>query len=84
MRALLLSLLIASPVAATPLPLVCELTSEEVPSIKVRLTERTAYCLDGELFLKGKSQGTFQAGQSIHTMRFHLEIFDQTFISLNP
>ena len=64
MKALLLSLLIASPVAATPLPMVCELTSEEVPSIKVRLTERTAYSLDGELFLKGKSLGTFQTGQS--------------------
>ena len=64
MRALLLSLLIASPVAATPLPMVCELTSEEVPSIKIRLTERTAYSLDGELFLKGKSLGTFQTGQS--------------------
>ena len=84
MRALLLSLLIAYPVAATPLPLVCELTSEKVPYIKVRLTEQTAYSLDGELFLKGKSLGTFQTGQSIRTLRFHLEIFDQTFISLNP
>ena len=84
MRALLLSLLIASPVAATPLPLVCELTSKEVPSIKVRLTEQTAYYLDGELFLKGKSLGSFQTGQSIRTVRFHLEMFYQTFISLNP
>ena len=40
MRALLLSPGLP-PVAATPLPMECVLTSEEVPSIQVRLKERT-------------------------------------------
>ena len=64
MRALLLSLLIASPVAATPLPMECVLTSEEVPSIQVRLKERTVTSLKGELVQDGKSLGIFQTGQS--------------------
>ena len=64
MKALLLSLLITSPVAATPLPMECVLTSEEVPSIQVRLKERTVTSLKGELVQDGKSLGIFQTGQS--------------------
>ena len=48
MRALLILLLTKHPVAAVPLPLVCELTSEEVPSVMVLPTERTAVSLKGE------------------------------------
>ena len=40
---------------AEPLPLVCELTSEEVPSIKVLLTERTYVSLKGVLVQDGYS-----------------------------
>ena len=49
MRALLLLLVTTLPAAAVPLPLVCELTSEEVPSIKILLTERTAFSLKGKV-----------------------------------
>ena len=64
MRELVILLLTTHPVAAVPLPLVCELTSEEVPSIKVLLTERTAVSLKGELLQENKTLGTFQTGQS--------------------
>ena len=64
MRALLLLLVAATPAHAVPLPLVCELTSEEVPSIKVVLTERTAVSLKGELLQGSETLGTFQTGQS--------------------
>ena len=64
MRALLILLLTTHPVAAVPLPLVCELTSEEVPSIKVLLTDRTALSLKGELLQGSRPLGTFQTGQS--------------------
>ena len=64
MRALLLLLLTPLPAAAVPLPLVCELTSEEVPSIKVLLTERTAVSLKGELLQGNRTLGMFQTGQS--------------------
>ena len=65
MRSLLIALLFTSiPAAATPLPMTCELTSEEVPEIKVRLTERTAVSLRGELLQDGARLGTFQTGQS--------------------
>ena len=64
MRAFLLLLATTRPAAAVPLPLVCELTSEEVPSIKVLLTERTAVSLKGELLHRSKTLGTFQTGQS--------------------
>ena len=49
---------------AEPLPLVCELTSEEVAAIKVLLTERTYVSLKGVLVQDGKTLGTFQTGQS--------------------
>ena len=65
MRTLLLSLLFLTiPAAAAPLPIICELTSEEVPEIKVRLTERTAISLRGELLQNGIHLGIFQTGQS--------------------
>ena len=49
MKLLILLLLAALPAAAVPLPLVCELTREEVPSIKILLTERTAFSLKGKV-----------------------------------
>ena len=64
MRAFLLLLVAAIPANAVPLPLVCELTSEEAPTIKVLLTERTAVSLKGELLQDSKTLGTFQTGQS--------------------
>ena len=54
----------ALPVSAEPLPLVCELTSEEVPDIQIRLVERTPVALRGELFQKNRSLGVFQTGQT--------------------
>ena len=56
--------LMAQPAAAIPLPLVCELTSEEVPSIQILLKERSAVSLNGELQQKGVTLGIFQTGQS--------------------
>ena len=65
MKALLISLMfIGIPAGAAPLPMVCELTSEEVPGIKVRLSERTAVSLRGELLQNDVHLGTFQTGQS--------------------
>ena len=64
MRAFLLLLVSAIPANAVPLPLVCELTSEEVTTIKVLLTERTAVSLKGELHQASETLGTFQTGQS--------------------
>ena len=55
---------VAFPVSAKPLPLVCELTSEEVPGIQIRLVERTPLALRGELFQNNKSLGIFQTGQT--------------------
>ena len=40
------------------------MTSEEVPSIKVLLTERTYVSLKGVLVQDGKTLGIFQTGQS--------------------
>ena len=65
MRTLLVALIfLPIPTAAAPLPMICELTSEEVPEIKVRLTERTAVSLRGELLQNGIPLGIFQTGQS--------------------
>ena len=58
LRAFLLLLVAALPANAVTLPMVCELTSEEVPSIKVLLTERTAVSLKGQLLQGSKTLGT--------------------------
>ena len=52
-----------APAAAIPLPLVCELTSEESPSIMIRLTERTTGSLKGELIQNDSALGIFQSGK---------------------
>ena len=64
-RKLLIPFLVwaVAPAAAVPLPLVCELTSEESPSIKIRLTERTTGSLNGELIQNGSALGVFQSGK---------------------
>ena len=64
MSALLLLLLAVLPARAVPLPLVCQRTSEEVPSIKILLTERTSVSLKGKLLQGSETLGTFQTGQS--------------------
>ena len=58
MRALLLLLTFASPAYAVPLPLVCELTSEENPAFVIRLETRTRTALRGALTHEGKTLGT--------------------------
>ncbi len=52
-----------TPAAAIPLPLVCELTSEETSSVKIRLTERTTGSLQGELLQNDRVLGVFQSGK---------------------
>ena len=52
-----------SPSAAVPLPLVCELTSEETSSVKIRLSERTIGSLKGEIIQNGRVLGIFQSGK---------------------
>ena len=54
----------APPVSAEQLPLVCEITSEEVPDIQIRLVERTPVSLRGELYQNKGSLGIFQTGQT--------------------
>ena len=51
-------------VSAEQLPLVCEITSEEVPDFQIRLVERTPVSLRGELYQKNESLGIFQTGQT--------------------
>ena len=58
MRALLLLLVFASPASAVPLPLVCELTSEENPAFVIRLDTRTRTALRGAVTHEGKTLGT--------------------------
>ena len=53
----------AAPARAIPLPLVCELTSEESSAVKIRLTERTTGSLKGELIQNDKRIGVFQSGK---------------------
>ena len=53
----------AAPATAIPLPLVCELTSEESSAVKIRLTERTTVSLKGELIQNEKRLGVFQSGK---------------------
>ena len=53
----------AAPARAAPLPLMCILTSEEAPSIQIRLTERTAHSLKGTLIQNTTSLGVFQTGR---------------------
>ena len=63
MRVLLLSLLFASPGLATPLPLVCEVVSEEDPAISIRLEERTPNALRGALIQDGERLGVFTSSK---------------------
>tara|TARA_B100000073_G_scaffold103156_1_gene82470 strand:+ start:527 stop:1027 length:501 start_codon:yes stop_codon:yes gene_type:complete len=53
----------AAPATAIPLPLVCELTSEESSGVRIRLTERTTGSLKGELLQNNRSLGVFQSGK---------------------
>ena len=52
-----------APAVTTPLPLVCELTSEESSAVKIRLTERTTGSLKGELIQNDRVLGVFQSGK---------------------
>ena len=63
MRALLLLLVFASPVFAVPLPLVCELTSEEDPAFVIRLGKRTHTALQGVLTHGSKTLGSMSSSK---------------------
>ena len=63
MRALLLLLVFASPVSAVPLPLVCELTSEEDPAFVIRLDKRTHTALQGVLTRGSKTLGSMSSSK---------------------
>ena len=52
-----------APAVTTPLPLVCDLTSEESSSVKIRLTERTTGSLKGELLQNNQVLGVFHSGK---------------------
>ena len=62
-RALLLLGLTAMPASAVPLPLVCKVTSEEVPTITIRLEERTPTALRGSLIQDDKQLGKFMSSK---------------------
>ena len=66
-RAALLLGLAAMPASAVPLPLVCEVTSEEVPTISVRLDERTPMSLRGVLTQDDKKLGIFMSSKPKQT-----------------
>ena len=51
------------PASAVPLPLVCEVTSEEVPTISIRLEERTPTALRGVLIQDDKRLGIFMSSK---------------------
>ena len=53
----------ATPATAIPLPLVCDLTSEESSAVRIRLTERTTGSLKGELIQNDIRLGVFQSGK---------------------
>ena len=74
MKLLILLLLAALPAAAVPLPLVCELTSEEVPSIKILLTERTAFSLKGKVASEQEHPGNLP-DRTIQRIRKCLVVF---------
>mgnify|MGYP006970490815 FL=1 len=63
MRALLLLLVLASPASAVPLPLVCDLTSEEDPAFVIRLNKRTRTALRGVLTHQRKTLGTMSSSK---------------------
>ena len=63
MRALLLLLVLASPASAVPLPLVCDLTSEEDPAFVIRLNKRTRTALRGVLTHQRKTLGTMASSK---------------------
>ena len=63
MRALLLLLVLASPASAVPLPLVCDLTSEEDPAFVIRLNKRTRTALRGVLTHQSKTLGAMSSSK---------------------
>ena len=63
MRALLLLLVFASPASAVPLPVVCELTSEEDPAFVIRLDKRTNTALQGVLTHGNKTLGSMSSSK---------------------
>ena len=66
MRALLLLLVFTSPASAVPLPLVCELTSEEDPAFVIRLDKRTHTALRGVLTHQRKTLGIMSSSKPNH------------------
>ena len=66
-RAALLLGQAAMPASAVPLPSVCEVTSEEVPTISVRLEERTPTALRGVLVQDDKKLGIFMSSKPKQT-----------------
>ena len=63
MRALLLLLLSAMPASAVPLPFLCEVTSEKVPPMSIRLEKRTPTGLRGVLIQDEKRLGIFMSSK---------------------
>ena len=54
-------LFFVSPVLASPLPLICEVISEEDPAISIRLEKRTPTALRGVLVQNDKTLGVFMS-----------------------
>ena len=63
MRLLLFSLLSTSPGLMTPLPMVCEVLSEEVPTISIRLEKRLTTALRGALIQGDQRLGVFMSSK---------------------
>ena len=77
MRVLLLSLLFASPGLATPLPVVCEVISEEDPTISIRLEERLTTALRGALIQGEQRLGVFMSSKPKQYRQTTWSFFDE-------
>ena len=76
-RAALFLGLAAMPASAVPLPLVCEVTSEEVPTISIRLEDRTPTALRGVLIQDDKQLGIFMSSKPKKTRQTSWSFFTQ-------
>ena len=57
-------LFVVSPVLASPLPMTCEVISEENPAISIRLEKRTPTALRGALVQNDKPLGVFMSSNT--------------------
>ena len=79
-------ILLGSPVCALPLPIICEIISEEEPSLVILLEERTPVSLKGVLTQNRSSLGVFATSKPLRhrqtTWSFHNKNIAQSGIAV--